>query len=416
MKKKLLIIPAYNLYPYTNGSSMAQMTFIEALRHDLEISILITPDSISKKNLEKIKQEWPEVKFIMLCDNVIKTKSFDINTMGYILKLLLRVYKKNLNKEKTTYPLPSYNAINKQFIKELNSFLAKNTFDLIQVELAPNIELINVLPKQPFKIFVNHEIIYQRYATEYNERKLNCIYSNYLLENIGAYEKGILDRYDAIFCFSEENKNLLINKLKIKPPVYVSPYPIFNSEITNTFEHNSKYFKLVFSGSENHYPNKAALIWILKHVIPTLNRYKIDIQLKITGNWTSKFRKQYSSIKNIEFIGFVEDYNKLLYNAIVLAPINIGSGLRTKILMAMAKGVPVISTPFACEGIHATHKKNILIANSHEEFYQCIISLLSDKELRRTISHNAIKHIITHFKQSVLAKKRLQIYENILHE
>ncbi len=46
----------------------------------------------------------------------------------------------------------------------------------------------------------------------------------------------------------------------------------------------------------------------------------------------------------------------------------LGGGIQTKILEAMAAGVPVISTSFGCRGIAARPDHEVLIAETPEDF------------------------------------------------
>ena len=77
----------------------------------------------------------------------------------------------------------------------------------------------------------------------------------------------------------------------------------------------------------------------------------------------------------------------------MVVPMRGGSGMRVKILNALAMGLPVISTSVGCEGIDVTPGENILIANDTEAFVQQIITLFKDRSLQQKLSCNGIKLI-----------------------
>ena len=98
----------------------------------------------------------------------------------------------------------------------------------------------------------------------------------------------------------------------------------------------------------------------------------------------------------------------------MIVPVRIGSGIRTKILDAFAFGVPVISTTLGCQGLHVEDGKNILIANSAEEFGAAISKLCNDKTLGARLIKNAHQNIVSHFAQSKVYYQRMELYNRLL--
>ncbi|MEI6019936.1 MAG: glycosyltransferase family 4 protein, partial [Bacteroidota bacterium] len=74
---------------------------------------------------------------------------------------------------------------------------------------------------------------------------------------------------------------------------------------------------------------------------------------------------------------------------IMIVPLWSGSGLRIKIIEGMAYGKAIVSTTIGAEGIHCTHKKNILIADSADDFANDVIALLQNNNMRKELETNA---------------------------
>jgi glycosyltransferase involved in cell wall biosynthesis len=64
-----------------------------------------------------------------------------------------------------------------------------------------------------------------------------------------------------------------------------------------------------------------------------------------------------------------------------VVPLRVGGGTRLKILEALARGVPVVSTSLGCEGLDLRDGEDLLVADSLEEFAAAVSRLLEDDEL-----------------------------------
>ena len=69
-----------------------------------------------------------------------------------------------------------------------------------------------------------------------------------------------------------------------------------------------------------------------------------------------------------------------------MAPLRFGGGTRLKILEALARGVPVVTTSLGCEGLGLEHGRDALIADSPEAFASCVDRLMDDDDLCRTLA------------------------------
>ncbi|TAL65021.1 MAG: glycosyltransferase, partial [Bacteroidetes bacterium] len=71
--------------------------------------------------------------------------------------------------------------------------------------------------------------------------------------------------------------------------------------------------------------------------------------------------------------GYQKDLRPFWKNASVfIVPLWYGSGIRIKILEALANGIPVVSTEKGAEGLPDKIKKKIIIVNTSQEFQMAI--------------------------------------------
>jgi glycosyltransferase involved in cell wall biosynthesis len=85
--------------------------------------------------------------------------------------------------------------------------------------------------------------------------------------------------------------------------------------------------------------------------------------------------------------GEVPDIRAHLAGASVfVCPVRLGSGLRVKLLEAMAAGVPIVSTTLGTDGIPVCNGEHLLVADTPEMMARGVELLLDDAELRVRLS------------------------------
>lgn len=103
--------------------------------------------------------------------------------------------------------------------------------------------------------------------------------------------------------------------------------------------------------------------------------------------------------------GYVPDTTPYLEESRVLAvPLRYGGGTRIKILEAMARGVPVVSTSAGAEGLDLTPGVHLLIADDPVDFAACLDRLLSDDALCARLAAAARDAVAQRFDWDVIAE------------
>jgi glycosyltransferase involved in cell wall biosynthesis len=97
----------------------------------------------------------------------------------------------------------------------------------------------------------------------------------------------------------------------------------------------------------------------------------------------------------------------------MIVPLRIGSGTRLKILDAMAMGKAIVSTSVGCEGLDVSDGKNILIADTPEEFATKTIDLLRDPEMRKGIENRSRELAVT-YDWGLVKEKQESAYQSIM--
>lgn len=170
---------------------------------------------------------------------------------------------------------------------------------------------------------------------------------------------------------------------------------------------------VLFLGSLFMPNNIESLIWYLENIHDKLcNKYD-DYLLMIAGNTRGmdllKFKKYLSKFQRIDFIDTPKTTN-FLYNesTIFINPMLSGAGVKLKTINAIQNGLPIVSTSIGNEGTGFINGKDILIADTPDDYYQYICLLLEDKVKRAELVKNAQKFIKECYDQE---KNLLEIFK-----
>ena len=146
--------------------------------------------------------------------------------------------------------------------------------------------------------------------------------------------------------------------------------------------------RLLFVGSMDYSANVDAVEHLIDDVLPRLARSDAVVELVGSNPRPAVRRAAERSSVSVEVHGQVPSTEPYFERArLLVVPLRFGGGTRLKILEALARGVPVVSTTLGCEGLGLTHERDVVVADSPEELAAWIDRLLADDDLCRRLGH-----------------------------
>lgn len=422
MKKILYIIP-YIPYPLTSGGNQAFFSMIEYLRHRFEVSILLYPKTRAQEsNLKELRKEWSNVAFFIFRE--VKApqvcSSFYYKLLKKIKKTVDRKIKRQLlyaNKDvlrnKSTLFSSAFTPLNKEYAEYVSS-VAKQGFDLIQVEFYELLSLGYLLPDDVETIFVHHELRYIRNENEMALFDKPNEEEKMLLEVAKDFEHSALQRYNHIIVLTETDRKILSGFMGRKERIYASP-AVINLPVISIDKFVPATYRLTFIGGEDHFPNLDAVMWFCQEIAPCLRSQGIHFTFQVVGHWHSFYAKELiKTCSELELVGYVDNLQAFLQGSISIVPIRIGSGMRMKILDAVSSLTPFVTTPKGVEGIDLRNEEECLIADTTTNFTDAITRLIRDEDLQKRLATQADLRFRTLYKSQEMLDKRLAIYNQVL--
>ena len=338
--KKILYICSVQLFPIQTGGAQVIHQYLKELTKENKV-ILITV----KANDDKSKRAAVKNKNIKIYD----------------------VLNKNSVK-KFVFPYTYY---------KINSLINRYRPNLIIMDL-PWFGLIGIIAKFLFKIpfyIRSHNIEYLRM------KRLNKRFW-FILK---IYEKIVYKYAEKIICISELDKKTLERELNVSPKkIEVSEYypdpKIFKENIKarkmiRKLLNIEDKFVVLFFGSLDYQPNIEAVEIIRNKIAPAVLKQNKCIKFLIVGRNLNNLK----SPGNIIFTGYVEKIEDYINASdLVIVPIQVGGGIRTKIIESIACGKTVISTNLGAEGIDKkVCQDKLIITDNWFEFTDQIIRLIN---------------------------------------
>nr|NQU92087.1 glycosyltransferase [Bacteroidota bacterium] len=307
--------------------------------------------------------------------------------------------------------------ISESFRDKLTAILKNEEFDIVQLEtlyISPYIGTIRKFSKAKI-VLRSHNIehlIWKRVAAV-STNPLKKVYLRYLSKKLKNYELDMLNQYDGIATITKKDGDYFVG-LGCGIPVTDIPFGIDMKNFRENPGIEDEFPSLFHIGAMNWMPNEEGIKWFLDLVWPEVNRQFPDLKFFLAGREMPLWLRS-SKLANVMVVGEVDDAFEFIYSkSIEIVPLFSGSGIRIKIIEGMAAQRAVISTSIGAEGIQVENGKNILLANTPQEFVEAIKKCVSDREYCRKLGENARALIEKDHSNSQLMKKLVDFYHHIL--
>lgn len=169
---------------------------------------------------------------------------------------------------------------------------------------------------------------------------------------------------------------------------------------------------IVLSGAMSFGPNVAAAEMLVREVLPLVRTSVPDARVALAG------RDPVPAIHalagpNVEITGSVPDLRPYLARATLVAcPMVSGSGVKNKVLEAMAMGRALVATPLAIEGLDVEAGTHVAVAADPAGLARAIVGLLRDAPARRRMGQAARERVAERYTWEACAAT----YERLYHD
>lgn len=219
-----------------------------------------------------------------------------------------------------------------------------------------------------------------------------------------ALEAAALERADLITVCSEADRRRFIERFgaAAERKIHVLPNVIPRA-VEPTAGRDGRAagrpLELIYAGLYAYRPNAVAAEFLLRRIMPRLRRRGVPANLTLIGRKPRRFMRWQGRLRrDVRVTGAVEATDPYFHAAdAMVVPLFQGGGTRLKIIEAALFGVPVVATRLAAEGLGFEEGREILYAETAEEFAEALARLQRDGALAAALAGAARQRALSDF-------------------
>ncbi|HEY4104157.1 MAG TPA: glycosyltransferase family 4 protein [Polyangiaceae bacterium] len=269
------------------------------------------------------------------------------------------------------------------FQKKFEQMLSETKYDVVQVEFAQMaaFEFPEHRSDGPVFVLDEHNIefdILRRTARAKGELSRH-LYNRLNWRKLAREERSAWRRFDAVTLTSRRDEEIILSEYPtartavVPNGVDVAEFSVSSGPVEPEM--------LLFFGACNYHPNHDGIVHFIDDIFPKIRARHPNARFCIMGPGARQSVLDRAG-NGVEVLGMVDEVGPYIERAAaVVVPLRLGGGTRLKIVEALSKGKPVISTTLGAEGIDVVHAEHLLLADEPEDFAKQVGRVLSDREL-----------------------------------
>lgn len=174
--------------------------------------------------------------------------------------------------------------------------------------------------------------------------------------------------------------------------------------------------RMVFSGALDYSPNVATAVYLAEKVLPIVRSERPGARLSLVGRDPDERVLALGQIDGVDVVGPVDDMaDALSSGSVYVCPMVSGTGIKNKLLEALANGLPCVASTLAIRGTDLTDGTEVLIGDDARGVASATLLLLGDEQLRTRLSEAGRRYVEDHHSWSSVGTRYTQIYDELLN-
>jgi len=296
----------------------------------------------------------------------------------------------------TARPYTISRYLDRRAFQEIAKALDPSHYDVVHVDHLHLAEYGLALEKQLPRVLLVHNVesvLWERLA-EVEPRLVKKAFWKHQACKLRRYEAAVLSQYDAVVALSPIDA---VRLQQLCPCAHVVAIPPgVDDELFHPLDVLEEPYSVVFVGPLDWVPNADGVRWFCREIWPKVKIQVPQARCYIVGRCPP--RDLYAH-QDVIVMGYVPDVSRVLArSSVCVVPLRIGSGVRMKILHALALKRAIVTTSIGCEGLELTDGEHVWVADTAQEFADRVSTLLQDAAARRRLGEAGMRCVRTRYR------------------
>lgn len=374
-KKKILITMSDTLFPQTMASQARVYHMIKRLSRDHTVDVVthVRDERELKESLDKLKD---------VCRNFYPLPAR--NPRNNRLKWLYHSVMARVHYYLFGTWRRHYYVAGRRVIRRLADIVKKNNYDIVQIEYSSQSELFKHIGPKVFKVIDTQSLGHAarvRFAHDEHGETLP-FFLRREIKKFGVLENEAIRSADLVISVSRQNQEVLREVSPHNDNLVI--YSGMDIDYFKSYETAPEPKTIVFYGNMGTWFNVGGFFRFHKKILPLIKQRIPDVKVMVVGAHPSPEMKALDNGQDMIVTGFVDDVRDYLGKATVMVlPLDISGGFRSRIVDVMAMGIPVVGTHNALDSVEMTDGVHGYVRDGDEEMAEMTAKIIEDPALRK---------------------------------
>jgi glycosyltransferase involved in cell wall biosynthesis len=285
--------------------------------------------------------------------------------------------------------------------------------DIVHVTSGRLARLGRALPGRP-AVLAALDAWHINVAAESDPRLLGAWRNRVRAWAVRRFERSEYGRFDRVVVVSEEDRRAL---LEVAPALSVEVIPNGVDADAFAWDGTPRDRSLIlFTGVMSYTPNVTAAEFLAHEVLPRVRSAVPAARLALVGRDPhASLQTIDAEVPGVEVVGEVPEMGPWLSRAWAYAcPMLTGTGIKNKLLEAMANGLPCVATSLALRGISVSPGRDVLTGSTAEELAAQLVRVLRDAALAERVGAAGYDCVRARHTWASVAQQYERLYREIV--
>lgn len=259
----------------------------------------------------------------------------------------------------------------------------------------------------------NAEYVIFRRLAENEQNPIKRVFLKYQAWKTKRYERRMIRKVD-LYTTVTATDEALFRKLAPDTPGRTIPAGVDSARFARPAD-MPRERSFIILGSLSWAPYAQSVHWFLEHVWTTYAKANPGVTLYVVGSAPPPEVQRWNGTNGVLVTGFVDDVMPLMHRcSAMVVPLLSGSGMRIKIVEAMAASLPVITTSVGVEGIEAVNGEHVLVGDRPDELRAHMDHVLANRAEAEKMAQLAHRLAVDRYEWASIAKGFVEVYASLI--